>query len=60
MLTKEDKKILINALKNVDVKQMEIQHSDPRMVKWFRFGSYNGLKVASEIIKELPEVEEVS
>lgn len=56
MLTKEDKKILVNALKMVDVKQMEIDHANPSIVKWFRFGSYNGLKIAVDIINEMPEI----
>lgn len=55
MLTKEDKKTILDAFKSIDVKELEIEHEDPRMVKWFRFGSYNAMQIASEIIKQLPE-----
>lgn len=55
MLTKEDKKIILDAFKSVDVKELEIQHEDPVIVKWFRFGSYNAMQIASEIIRQLPE-----
>lgn len=55
MLTQKDKKAILEALEMVDVKQLEIEHADPRVVKWFRFGSYNGMVIASEIIKQLPE-----
>lgn len=59
MLTKEDKETLINALKMVDVTKMEIEHENPKIVKWFRFGSFNGLRIAAEIIKQMPEEEEL-
>lgn len=55
MITKENKELILTIFKQVDVKSMEIDHKDPEMVKWFRFGSYNGMQVASEIIKNLPE-----
>lgn len=55
MLTKDDKNIILKAFKSIDVKEFEIEHEDPRIVKWFRFGSYNSLQIASEIIKQLPE-----
>lgn len=55
MITKKDKENILTALKTVDVKQMEIDHVDERAVKWFRFGSYTGLSIASEIISQLPE-----
>lgn len=55
MLTKADKKMLLQAFKMIDVKKLEIDLDDPKLVKWFRFGSYNGLMMASEIIKQLPE-----
>ena len=54
-LSRKDKETILTAFKMVDVKQMEIENNDPRLVKWFRFGSYNGMQVASEIIKNLPE-----
>lgn len=55
ILSKKQKEELIKALKLVDVKKMDIENPNPRLVKWFRFGSYNGLMVATEIIKNWPE-----
>jgi hypothetical protein len=55
MLTKADKKLILDAFKMIDVKRLEIDLPNPKLVKWFRFGSYNGLMMASEIIKQLPE-----
>lgn len=54
MLTQKDKDNIIKALQTVDVKKMNLDHADERLVKWFRFGSYNGLLIAQEIIKQLP------
>jgi hypothetical protein len=55
LITKKDKENILEAFKMVDVKKMEIDHPNERLVKWFRFGSYNGMMIASEIIKKLPE-----
>lgn len=55
MITKKDKERIIAAFDTVDVKQMNIEHEDMRLVKWFRFGSYNGILIAKEIIRQLPE-----
>ena len=55
MITKKDKEAILEAFKTVDVKELNIKHADERLVKWFRFGSYNGLMIAAEIIKRLPE-----
>lgn len=55
MLTKQDKIDILKAFDMVDVTQLEIDHTDPRMVKWFRFGSYNAMHIASEIVKQMPE-----
>lgn len=57
MLTKTDKKMILDAFKMIDVKKLEIDLDDPKLVKWFRFGSHNGMMMASEIIKQLPEKE---
>lgn len=54
-LTKAQKKELIDLFKNVDVKQINIENVDEHKQKWFRFGSYNGLSIASEIVKAIPE-----
>lgn len=55
MITKKDKENIITALQTVDVKKLHLDHKDERIVKWFRFGGYNGLLLAQEIIKALPE-----
>lgn len=55
ILTKKQKEEIINAFRLVDVKKMDIDHPERRLIKWFRFGSYNGLQVAQEIIKNWPE-----
>lgn len=55
MLTKKDKETILQALKSVDVKKLEIDHPNKDGVKWFRFGSFIGLDIASKIIEELPE-----
>lgn len=54
-LNNKQKQELLDILKAVDVKQLQVEHKDERIVKWFRFGSYNGLQIAREIIKALPE-----
>lgn len=59
MITKKDKEAIIEAFKMVDVKKMEIDHPDEKLAKWFRFGAYNGMMIASEIIKQLPEGKKV-
>lgn len=55
MLTKKQKEEIIRAFKLVDVKQMEIEHKDPQMVKWFRFGNFSGMQIASDIVLNMPE-----
>lgn len=55
VLTKADKQAILTAFKMVDVKKMDIDHKDPRMVKWFRFGNFNAMQIASEIINQMPE-----
>lgn len=55
MLTKKDKDTILKAFKMVDVKKFELDHAEPRLVKWFRFGSYNGIMIATEIVKSMPE-----
>lgn len=41
--------------KSVDVKRLEIDIDDEQKVKWFRFGSFNGMQIATEIIKAIDE-----
>lgn len=55
MLTKADKTAVLKALKMVDVKKLELDHPNPNMVKWFRFGSFTGIDIASQIIMSMPE-----
>ncbi len=55
MLTKKDKELIIAAFGAVDVKKLEIDHPDPKAVKWFRFGSFIGIDIATKIINDLPE-----
>jgi len=54
-LTKTQKKELIDLFKMVDVKKLDIDVDDENKQKWFRFGSYNGLQIAAEIIKAIQE-----
>jgi len=54
-LTKKQKQELVEMLKLVDVKKLEIDVADERSVKWFRFGSHNGLQIAIEIVKAIKE-----
>lgn len=51
----EDKKELIDIIKQIDVKKMDLDHPDEKLVKYFRFGTYNALQIVCEIIKALPE-----
>lgn len=55
MITKKDKETILEAFKMIDVKKLEVDHPNKGFVKWFRFGSFIGIDVASEIIKNLPE-----
>lgn len=59
-LTKQQKKQIIDLFKQVNVKELEIDLVDESKQKWFRFGSYNGMQIASEIIKQIPEKNEKS
>lgn len=55
LLTKSQKQQLIDLFKAVDVKDLEIDVDNDKHAKWFRFGSYNGLQIASEIVKLIEE-----
>jgi hypothetical protein len=54
-LTKKQKDEIIELFKLVDVKKLDIEVECESNQKWFRFGSYNGMQIASEIIKAIPE-----
>lgn len=56
-LNKAQKKEILDLFKQVDVKKLEIDGVDEAKTKWFRFGSHNGMAIASEIIKAIPERE---
>lgn len=55
MLTIKDKENILAAFDTIDVKEMEINHADESVVKWFRFGTHTGISLAKEIIRQLPE-----
>lgn len=54
-LTKSQKEELISLFNEVDVKEMEVDGIDEEKTKWFRFGSYNGLVVATKLIEAIQE-----
>lgn len=57
-LTKQQKEEILSLFKLVDVKKLDIEVSNISHQKWFRFGSYNGMQIASEIIKQISEPDE--
>jgi len=58
MITQKDVDAILDALAQVDVKKMELDHPNPMAVKWFRFGSYSGMQIAAEIIKSMKKEKE--
>lgn len=55
MLTQKDKDLLIKAIEMVNPKELELDDGlDEGQIKWFRFGSYNGLEIAKSIIRRMP------
>ena len=54
-LTKKQKEEIIEIIGRVDPKKLDIDLEDESKVKWFRFGSHNGLQIAVEIIKAINE-----
>lgn len=54
-LTKQQKDDILELFKMVDVKKLEIDIEDDTKTKWFRFGSFNGMQIAAEIIKAIDE-----
>lgn len=54
-LTKQQKKEILKLFETVDIKKLEIDVEDDTKIKWFRFGSFNGMQIASEIIKAINE-----
>jgi alpha-galactosidase/6-phospho-beta-glucosidase family protein len=54
-LTKAQKAELLEMFAAVDVKKLQIDIDNENHTKWFRFGSYNGLQIATEIVKMIKE-----
>lgn len=54
-LSKKQKNDIIELFKAVDVKRLDIELEDPDKIKWFRFGSYNGMQIATEIVRAIQE-----
>ncbi len=50
-----DKELVLKILNEIDVKKLYIDHENQEIVKWFRFGSHNGLQIAKEIINSIEE-----
>lgn len=57
-LTKKQVKEILELFKQVDVKKLQIDSVSEDKQKWFRFGSHNGISIASEIIKKIEEPSE--
>lgn len=58
-MTQQEKDNLVALLKNIDVKKISIEHMNENVQKWYRFGAYMGLRVACDIIQELPELAKI-
>lgn len=54
MLSQKDKELLIKAFESVDPKELEVDDLDEDKMKWFRFGSHNGLQIAISIVRRMP------
>lgn len=52
------KEQLLGALKSIDVKEL-YSSDDEKKRKWFRFGAYDALRMACEIVLAFPVREEV-
>ncbi len=59
-ITKEDKKIIQNAIQKLDVKKMYNTVEDDQKKKWFRFGAYDALRMVSEMLESYPETKSES
>lgn len=56
-MDKNTKKQVIDALKLIDVKDLYASEDEQKR-KWFRFGAFDALRMASEVILAWPEVEQ--
>lgn len=55
-MDKNTKKQLVDAIKTIDVEDLYASE-DQNKRKWFRFGAFDALRMASEVILAWPEVE---
>lgn len=53
-ITKEAKKEVIEALKHIEIGESYVSEEETKR-KWFRFGAYDALRAATELINNLPE-----
>jgi hypothetical protein len=51
------KKQLIEAFKKIDVKDMYASEDENKR-KWFRFGAFDALRIACELVIAMPTIEE--
>lgn len=57
MMNEATKKQLIEAFKNIDVKDMYASEDENKR-KWFRFGAFDALRIACELVIAMPTTEE--
>lgn len=55
-MDKNTQKQLIDALKSVDVKELYASEEEAKR-KWFRFGAYDALRMACEVIQAWPTID---
>lgn len=60
MISQKDAKELVEIIKTIDVKKLEIEHDDPKLVKWYRFGNFNALQVVCKIILDVAKAQDES
>lgn len=53
-MDKKNKKIVLDLLKSIDIQEWAATE-DKKKQKWFRFGAYDALRTASQLIQDLPE-----
>ncbi len=53
-ITKDDKEILLRAIRSIKVQDVYTNAEDDRR-NWFRFGAYDMLRVVSGMIESYPE-----
>lgn len=58
-ITKEDKLIILEGIKTLDVKAMYASEDEDKR-KWFRFGAYDALRMVTEMLKDYPETQDTT